>query len=133
MPHRDILRVAGLELYEFLLRLFEPRRIRVALGVDNFVEPLQFCDGVLLQRGAIQNLFPAEQQLPELRPPIANVVVRNDLVTEQSQHTLKRVANARRTDVADVHRLGDVRRTEINDDGARPSRLGKEHMFTARR
>ena len=35
-------------------------------------------------------------------------------------------------DVADVHRLGDVRRTEINDDRARLRGLLEKQMFAAR-
>ena len=37
-----------------------------------------------------------------------------------------------RADVADVHRLGDVRRTEINDDGFWRRSFFKKQMFAAR-
>ena len=67
-----------------------------------------------------------------MRAPITNVVVGNDAVAEQPQRALERVADAGGTDVADVHRLGDVRRTEINDHGFRRRGFGEEQMFTTR-
>ena len=44
----------------------------------------------------------------------------------------KRVADAGGADVADVHRLGHVRRAEINDHGSRLRGLVKKQMFAAR-
>ena len=63
--------------------------------------------------------FPTEQQHPKLRAPVADVVVGDDAVAEQPQCAREAIAKNGRADVADVHRLGHVRRTEINDRGAR--------------
>ena len=50
-------------------------------------------------------------------------------MAEQAQGALERIANASRANVSDVHGLGDVRRTEINDDGARRGGVVEEQMF----
>ena len=54
----------------------------------------------------------------KLRAPVADVIVGNDLVTEKARNAAKRVANDRRADVADMHRLGDIRCGEIHDHRA---------------
>ena len=61
------------------------------------------------------------------------MVVGDDAMAKQAQRARQAIAEDGRTDVADVHRLGDVGGTEINDD--RPGRRGrlKKQMFTARR
>jgi hypothetical protein len=61
-----------------------------------------------------------------LRAPIADVVVADDAVPEQAQNALERIADAGRADMADMHRLGDIGRTEINDNGARLRCFGEK-------
>ena len=110
-------------------RLRASRRCRsaggVALRVDRLVDAFQFGDGIAFQRGPVEQGFPAEQQHAELRAPVADVVVGDDAVAEQAQHAREAVAENRGADVADVHRLGDVGRTEIHDDGARLGGLSR--------
>ena len=77
-------------------------------------------------------MFPAEQQHPELRAPVADVVVGDDAVAEQAQRARQAVSEDRGADVAHVHRLGHVRRTEINDDGSRLRGFFEKQMFAAR-
>jgi hypothetical protein len=55
----------------------------------------------------------------ELRAPVADVVVRDDGVAEETPDARERVAEDRRADVADVHRLCDIRRREVHDEPAR--------------
>src|SRR5207249_1080057 len=50
---------------------------------------------------------------------------------KQPQRARETIAKDRRANVADVHWLGDVRRTEINDDGARLFRLLDKGMSGA--
>ncbi len=54
---------------------------------------------------------------PELRAPVADVVVSDHLETEEPGDAAERIADDRRADVADVHRLGHVWRGEIDDHG----------------
>src|SRR6185312_5372412 len=103
LPDGGVFLVTSLELDQFLFGFFKTRGIGVAFGVDDFVEAFEFGDGVLFERGAIEDLFPAEEQLAELRAPIADVVINDDVVAEQAESALKRVADAGRADVADVH------------------------------
>ena len=55
---------------------------------------------------------------PELRAPIAQVVLPDDGGAEVPEHASERVADDRRAQVPDVHLLGDVRRRVVDDDAA---------------
>ena len=70
-------------------------------------------------RAARSNKFfqPADDH-PELRAPVADVIVADDVVAEELGDARERVAEDGRADVADVHRLGDVGRAEVDDDRA---------------
>ncbi len=114
-PDAEIFGVATLELDEFLLGRVPDGLHGVAGGVDQFVEPFHFADGIGLERVGLQVMLPAEQQHPKLRSPVADVIVGDDAVAEQPQRAREAIAENRRADVANVHRLGDVRRAEIND------------------
>ena len=84
LPDGDIFSVAGLKFDQFLLGFLQSSGVRVALGIDDFVEALQFGDCVQLECRAIEHLFPPEKQFAELRAPIADMIVRDDIVPQQS-------------------------------------------------
>src|SRR5205814_2560866 len=63
--------------------------------------------------------------------PIANMIVRNDAMAEHSQRPRKTITEDSGANVADVHRFGDVRRTEVNHDGAWMSGRGDKGMSGA--
>ena len=60
------------------------------------------------------------------------MIVADDVVTEQAERALQRVADAGGADVADVHWLGDVRRTEIHNHRFRLRGFVEKKMFPAR-
>ena len=70
--------------------------------------------GSALSASRLQMMFPAEEQHSELRAPVADVVVGDDAVAEQAQRAREAVSEDRGADVAHVHRLGHIRRAEIN-------------------
>ena len=106
--------------------------LALALGADLLVEALHLGDGVGLQRGAVQVTLPADQQHAELRAPIAEVIVGDDLVAQQPQRARQTIAQDGRADVADVHGLGHVGRAEIHDHGPRLRGRLEEEVFAAR-
>ena len=67
----------------------------------------------------VKDGLPAVQDHAKLRAPVADVVVGDDLVPHEAGDAGERVADEGAADVADVHRLGDVWRGEIDDDGLR--------------
>ena len=73
--------------------------------------------------------LPSNNQLPELRAPIAKVIIGNHTMAQQPQYSRQRVPQNRRADMPDVHRLGHIWRTEIDDDRAGLSCLIKEKVF----
>ena len=73
----------------------------------------------------IEEMFPAVDDFAELRAPVAEVVVGDDRHPREPRHAREAVADDRRTQVADVHRLGDVRAAEVDDDRVRFFRRGQ--------
>jgi len=52
---------------------------------------------------------------PELGAPVAEVILPDDVRTEEPQHASEAVTDDRGAQVADVHLLGDVRRRVVDD------------------
>jgi len=132
-PDAEVFLVAALKFHQLAPRGFEHGGIRLAGGVDGLVEPLHLADGIAVQGRAVELLLPSDQQLAELRAPVADVIVRHHTMTEQAQGAGETVTENGRADMADVHRLGHVRRAEIHDHHARLRRLLKKQMFAAHR
>ena len=61
-------------------------------------------------------MLPAVNHHPELRAPVADVIVANDVVPKKLRDPGERVAEHHAANMADMHRLGDVRRTEVDHD-----------------
>jgi hypothetical protein len=76
-------------------------------------------------------MFPAVNHHPELRPPIADVVIADDFVAEERGDTGESVPEHRAANVPDMHRLGDVRRAEVDDDAFRGLRFFDAEAFVA--
>ena len=68
----------------------------------------------------------------ELRAPVADVIVADHVVAGELQHPAQRVADHRRADMADVHRLGDVGGREVDHEGSRPGDRGDAQPRIAR-
>ena len=132
-PDPEVLRIARLQLhqllaggaFDFLVGFLESR--------DLTVEADEFGDRIRLQRGAVQQMLPAVNDFPELRAPIADVVVGDDGMPEEPRDAHEAIAENRAPDVTDMHRLRDIRRTEIHDDlfrlrrhGHTEARVGRE-------
>ena len=102
-----------------LLREFGRQRVIVRQLVDQSVQASQFDNGRTLVSGIVSKMFVAVDDHPELRPPIADVVVRQDAMPEEPKDAIERVADDRAAEMSDVHRLSDVWRREVHDVRAR--------------
>ena len=121
LPDGAVFRIALLEFDQFLARGLVHGGVGLLEGVDLAVEARHFGDRVALERGAIEEMFPTVEDLAELRAPVAEMVVGHDFVSEKACDAGQRVAEDGATDMADMHRLGDVGRAEIDDDALRVS------------
>ena len=65
-------------------------------------------------------MFVSIDDHPELRAPIADVVIADGLMSEELERAIDAVADDGRTNMADVHRLGDIRGRIVDDDRSRP-------------
>ncbi len=116
VPDADIFLVAGLQPNEFGAAGIAHRFIVLAQLVGRFVNPDQLRNRVAREGLAIEEVFPAIDYHPELRAPVADVVVANHVVPEKFRDPGEGVANRKAADVANMHRLGHVRRAKIDHD-----------------
>ena len=61
-------------------------------------------------------MLPAIDDFTELSAPIADVVVRDHLMAENTRDSGETISKNRAANVADVHWLGNIRRAEVDDD-----------------
>ena len=96
------------------------------------VQPGQFAHRVGLERRLVAEVLVAVEQDAELRAPVAEVVVGDDRVAQEAQQPRQGVADDRAAQMADVHRLGDVGRAVIDDEGPRRRRRRDAEPLVAR-
>jgi hypothetical protein len=121
-PDFHVVRIALLELHEFVAAGGQHGLVGLRLRVHRLVNADEFLDGIFVERCMIEDRLPAVQDHAELRAPVADVVVGDDLVADEAGDARERVADEGAADVADVHRLGDVRRGEVDDDASSAAR-----------
>ena len=117
LPDREVIGVAGLEFDELGFARIEHGRVFLGGGVDHAIDADQFGDRGGFQSGLVEEVVPAVNDHAELGAPVADVIVRDDVESEETRNARKRIADDGRADVADVHRLGDVGCREIDDHG----------------
>src|SRR6266498_2054790 len=119
VPDVDIFLVAGLQFYQLLatgfpnLGIAGRQRVRLLVNADDL------CQGILLKRALVQQVLPAVNHHTELSPPVADVIVADHFVPEKRCDARQCIAQDGASDVADVHRLGHIRRSEVNHDAPR--------------
>ncbi len=115
LPDAEVFLVAGLEPHQLVLAGLVDGGIGFGRSVDVAIDPHQFGDGIGCKSLVVEQGFPAVQDHSELRAPVADVVVGDDLEAEKAGDAADGISEDGRADVADVHRLGDVRRGEIDN------------------
>ncbi len=83
---------------------------------------------LVLNRFANFGILVAIDDHPELRAPVAEVIVADRLVAQELQRAIQAIADHGAADVAHVHRLGDVRGAVI--DHVRARLLDRRHAET---
>ena len=119
MPDLQVFLISPLELYEFLFRRIEGDCVHPGARRDQLVNAFHFAERIGRERSLVELSFPAQKQHPKLRPPVPDVIVPHNIVADESRDPRQGVAEERGADMADVHRLGDVRRTEVDHDSPR--------------
>ena len=124
LPERAVLGVAGVELGGLGARgVLDGRVAGLDPVLGQAVEPGQLGHRVGRVGRLVAGVLPAPEDHAELRAPVAQVVVADDRVPERREDPGQALADDRRADVADVHRLGDVGRGVVDDD--RPRTRGR--------
>ena len=118
LPDVDVFPVAGLELYQLLAACFANIWVTGCSLVCFFVNAHNLGKRIALQRLSIQQIFPAVNDHPELRAPIAKMIIANDFVPEKLRDARQRVAEHGAADVTDMHRFGNIGRAKINHDAS---------------
>jgi hypothetical protein len=105
-----------LEFYQFLAGGALDVLVGFLEAGDFAVEADEFGDGILFQSLAVEEVLPAVNDFSELRAPVTDVVVGCNFVAEETGDAHEAVAEDRAADMADMHRLGDIRGAEIDED-----------------
>ncbi len=117
LPDREVGRVAGLELHEFLAGLLEHGGVGLGGGIADLVEPFELLQRVGGERGGVEVALVGPDQLSKLGAPVANVVVAHDPGAAEFQQPADGLADDRRPQVADVHLLRGVGRGVVDHPG----------------
>ena len=132
LPEFPVLRVALLQLHQLRAGRVEPGRLFLRPLVALHVNPLELLDRRGLVGRRVGEVPEAHDQQPELRAPVAQVVVGDHAEPEEPVQPVERVADDRGPDVPDVHRLGHVGTGVIQDHGFPAARLGRPEAGIAR-
>ena len=62
-------------------------------------------------------MLPAVDDLAKLGSPVTDMIVGDNLMTEMTGNSSEGVTKNRAPDMANVHRLGNIRGAKIDDDG----------------
>src|SRR5262249_45045373 len=93
------------------------------------IEPHHLAHRIVRKSRLVAIVFEAVNQDAELGAPVAEVIIGNDLVPKEAQQPIKGVADDGAAQVADVHRLGDVRRTVVDNKDLTRRGIGDTEPF----
>ena len=99
-------------------RLLDVRPAFLDEGSGQAIKAGQFANGLSSDAFRVAVVLPAPQNHAELGAPVAEMIVADDLVAEEAQRPGQSIADNSTAQVANVHRLGDVGRTVVNDVSA---------------
>ena len=122
LPESEIFGVAVLQQHQLAMHGRERPGILVFARGDQLVEPLHLAQRIAGERLPIQLRLPAVQEHAKLRAPVSEMVVADHRAADEAPDPAEGIAEDGRADVADVHRLGDVGRGEIDHERARSGR-----------
>ena len=129
LPQRTIARAAVLQIRGRLARFFEPRRIGFAGCRRRRIDLFQIIHRHRRLRrvwpfeihieidGRNAAMFDLRDELAHLQAPVAQMHIACDLPSVGTKESLQGVADHRGTQMSNMHRLGHIRATEIDDDG----------------
>src|SRR5205085_10461944 len=85
VPNRRVLFVAGLKLYQLLAARFAHREVRRRSCVRLFVNPNDLGQRLARERVTIKQIFPTPDHHSELRAPIADMIIANNVMAEKAR------------------------------------------------
>ncbi len=132
VPEGAVLGVAGVQLGGLDPRGLLDGRVAVLdpiLGEP--IQPRQLADGIGGVGRLVAGVLPAPEDHAELRAPVAEVVVADDPVSDGREDPRQAVADDRRSQMSDVHRLGDVGRGEVDHDRLGPGGSGQAEAIVS--
>ena len=116
VPQAPGLVIAGLQHDDALAGALLERVGAIEGDLGLLVEGGQIAGRELGRRFGLADVEEMLDEHAELQTPVADVVLPRDRVTDEGQRPHQRVADDRRTQMTDVHLLGDVRRRVVDDD-----------------
>jgi hypothetical protein len=129
-PEIERVLVAGLQQHDALSRAIRESSVAVEFRTRGAIELAELAHVGL--RAALTDVEQMLDEHTERRAPIADVVLADDLVAQELEHSCERVADDRGTQVAHVHFLGDVRRGIVDNDAVFRGRKRHAEALVAR-
>ena len=129
LPNLPRERIAALQQDDRLPRFRSERVVGVESRLGLHVEPFQVRDFefVGLLRDVWSNRAKMRDQHAELRAPVADVILTNDVVSLKLHHAGDAIADHRAPQMPDMHLLSQVRAGKVDDDGLHARRSGNAH------
>jgi len=115
IPEGAVLGVAGLQQHEFGADGIEDGGVGLGGGIGGLVDALEFLERIGGEGGVVAEVLIAPDELAELRAPVADVIVADDLGAAEGEQAADGLADDHAADVADVELLGGVGRAEVDD------------------
>src|SRR5690606_18423851 len=100
-PERAVFGIAILELLQLAPRGFGKLFIFFGARRGHFIDALELDDGIGVEGRAIAIRTHPDDQKSKLRPPIAEVIVADDFMSPEFEHTRDGVSDDRRAEMAD--------------------------------
>ena len=128
LPDLAVFRIAALEIRKFLFSQVAPRWIHFHQRNFLLIELLQRVEWIsnpLYIFYILSILFVRFQQNPKLRPPVADMRIRNRAPARREEHAFQRVADDRGAQMSHVGALGDIQLKVIEAGGLASARVAR--------
>ena len=109
IPDAEVLHVTLLEFHQLVADGLLDCRVGLLKGINLAVEADEFGDRGLLKGLLVEEVLPAVDDFSELGAPVTDVIIGDDLMAEMTGDARKGITKDGAADMADMHRLGDIR------------------------
>ena len=86
MPQGEVFRVASLKSDQLALCGIQNGGVFLATRAHIFVNAFHLREWIVVQSGSVEDRFPTMQQHPKLGAPVTDVIIANDVVSDERRN-----------------------------------------------